>query len=448
MSLENQLAKNMIRFGVKNLSEQSNQKLTRLNNKLLGEQLIKFKKGRRRSFNWSWGKDAEGSIPFENYQKNLVNKDPATWDAYLKANEGKFVKLLDSDSIANWQELKTDEANKGYAVAAIEQFNESYPKFKWQHAYCDTEEAIEEKILQLPKPKKTTPAVDFNGISAPSIEFPSQGMGSNFFVDNLFEPTAEFAAAVTADIIEPLLEKAATMINHPKTTEASVKYPKFHLDMLRVVTSCSRFRNTGDAKDMTFLELAEARANAAKDYILKRLNDLGPGIVTVDDESDIEIKFDGENGDGSSGPNPLAPYQVPRDDRGRAGMMKEIWSEVTAAARRDNWGAPLADKAQYNNFKYCRAGIGLSANLAWMPKPDGEPGDEEPDYEVIVIPVPTKNYGVYFFSEAKDYGFGFRLPKIKFGKIRIRKPRWFSKFIDWLTPPRKQKNITKCFTNW
>jgi len=445
MNLENKLAENMIRFGVKNLSEQSNQKLTRLNNKLLSEQLIKFSKGRWRSFSWKRGKEGSQSIPFENYQKNLVNKDPTTWDAYLKDNEAKFLKILDPGSMANWQELKSDETNKGYAVAALEQFNASYGKFKWKYSFCDTEDRIEEIIMRLPKPPAVVPPVDFNGISAPSIEFPVQGMGSNFFVDNLFAPTAEFEAAVTADIIKPLLEKAATMINHPKTTEASAEYPKFHLDMLHVVTSCSRFRNTGDAKDMTFLKLAEERANAARNYILQRLRDLGPGIVVVDGESDIEIQFTGENGDGSSGPNPLAPYQVPRDENGRAGMQNEIWSTGAGEARRDNWGNPLASKALYNNFKYCRAGVGLSANLAWMPKPDEEPGSEEPDFEIIVIPVPTKNYGVYFFSPAKYFGFGFRLPKIEFGKIDIPTPRWFRKFKNFLNPTRKEKRTVKCF---
>ena len=443
MSLENQLAKNMIRFGVKNLSEHSNQKLT-----LLSEQLkFKFKWGKWHYYKWKRGNSGDQSIPFKDYQKDLKNTDPTTWDAYLKDNEAKFLRVLDPENLANWQELKTDETNKGYAVAALEQFNASYGKFKWKHAYCDTEDGVDQRIKLLPKSAKAAP-VDFNGISAPTIEFPSTGMGSNFFVDNLFAPTAEFEAAITADIINPLLEKAALMTTHPKTTVASKKYPKFHLDELYVVTSCSRFRNTGDAKDMTFLELAEERAKAARDYIISRLTALGEGMVVVDSESDIEIKFDGENGDGSSGPNPLAPYQVPNDENGRAGMEKEIWSTGLAVARRDNWGTPLANKALYNDFKYCRAGVGLSANLAWLPKPDGEPGTGKTEYDVIIINIPTKDYGIYFFSPQKYGHFKWRWPSLDFsGKAKLpMPPKWFRKFRDWLKKLGRKKYVTTgCF---
>jgi len=449
MSLENKLAENMIRFGVKNLSEQSNQKLTRLSEQLISEQLkVKLKWGKWHYHRWKRGNAGDQSIPFKDYQKNLVNKDPTTWDAYLKDNEAKFVRVLDPENMANWQELKTDETNKGYAVAALEQFNASYGKFKWKYAYCDTEDGVEQRIMKLAKVAPPKTPVDYNGISAPTIEFPSQGMGSNFFVDNLFAPTTEFEAAVTADIINPLIEKAALMKTHPKTTEASKKYPKFHLDELYVVTSCSRFRNTGAAKEMTFSELAKARAEAARDYIISRLKALGEGIVVVDKESDIQIKFDGENGDGSSGPNPLAPYQVPRDDNGRAGMQNEIWSAGSGEARRDNWGNPLASKALYDDFKYCRAGVGLSANLAWMTPPDEEPGRGKPEYEVIIINIPTKDYGVYFFSPQRYGHFKWRLPWLDFsGKIKKpMPPKWFRTFRDWIKKLGKKKFVyTGCF---
>ncbi len=448
MNLENILAENMRRFGTKNLSEQSHIRLQQLS-----EQWLKFRWGKKR---YSWGKQikqgGETSIPFKNYDENRDMPSRESYDAYIQDNEKRFLKKLHPSSLPNWNELKQDEEHKGYAVAALMEFNKTYDTYKWKHAFCDTEDRIEQIIERKPKSSTETGSIDFNGISAPTLEFPVQGMGSNFFRDNLYEPTAEFVDAVTNDIINPLLEKAKEMDSHPKTQLATKEFPKFHLDELRIVTSCSRFRNTGNAKNMTFLELAAARANAAKNYILKRLSELGEGMVIVDEASDIQVEYTGENGDGSTGPNPPADNMVPipgKECGKETAVYNPTMNKNELNKHRRNYGYPHTDKSAYDEYKYCRASIGLSANLAWLTTPDKIPyGDDEPDFEIIVLDIPTKDYGIFFYSPSKWIGISFRLPVIKFNIPKMQKPRWFRRFKNWLTPTRKVKRKIDCFDNW
>ena len=114
MSLENKLAKNMIRFGVKNLSEHSNQKLT-----LLSEQLkIKWKKGKFKF--WGSSGTVQQTVDPVDWQARIETlKDD--WDEYLTDNEQSMTKKMNSTSLTHWDEIKSNPETKGYAVASLEQ---------------------------------------------------------------------------------------------------------------------------------------------------------------------------------------------------------------------------------------------------------------------------------------------------------------------------------------
>lgn len=450
MSLENKLAKNMIRFGVKNLSEHSNQKLT-----LLSEQLkIKFKWVK--AFRWDWSRGVAGheDIPFSNYAQDIVT-DKEEWDSYLEENEAQFLKVLHPSFVSNWEELKADPLHKGYAVAALEKFNDTYPTYKWKYAFCGSETEIETILRKEPRPPVGKPGTDFNGITAP-IEFPVNGNGSTFFENNRFEPTQAFIDALETDVLSKIRETAKSMLYNKDMSS-----PKFHLRELEVLTSCSRYRNTQDAADKTFMQLSEDRNNAATTYIKNELTKLG---VVIDENTSIRTNSNGHNKnlktglyDGSSGPNPPYPNSIPISGKEGDIWASEVYNRKTgdtkaeaklnrAIEHRNEYGEPHKNPAMYDQYKYCIAGLMISANTGWTKDPAPEGGEESmPSYTILEYPIETKNYGVSFYSNPKYFGFGLKLPWFKLeGKSNWNKPRWWRKLTSTKTKKRKLSG-TPCF---
>lgn len=105
-----------------------------------------------------------------------------------------------------------------------------------------------------------------------------------------------------------------------------------------ISTSASRYRNTGNAKNMSFIELSQKRAEEIHKYVISELG----GLVKFPNPV-LDIK--GENGDGSSGPNPPTPNQF---------FNKEGKLISTGNDGRDDFGKPLTNPKDYDKYKYCR----------------------------------------------------------------------------------------------
>ena len=59
------------------------------------------------------------------------------WDELLNSKYAKkMVSLMKSGSQRAWEELKQDKENKGFAVAAVEYFMETYKEKKWKKSNC------------------------------------------------------------------------------------------------------------------------------------------------------------------------------------------------------------------------------------------------------------------------------------------------------------------------
>ena len=70
-----------------------------------------------------------------------------------------------------------------------------------------------------------------------------------------------------------------------------------------IATSASRYRNTGEAQQMNFKELSQARSESVYSYIVNELSSIISDISTAK----VTLNSNGKNGDGSSGPNPPSP---------------------------------------------------------------------------------------------------------------------------------------------
>lgn len=385
--------------------------------KLVNEKLkIRIKKGKTRRFNLTFRRGGSMAIDPMEWEQEIQTPE-AEWDTYLAQNEGVMLAKMSEASKNNWEEVKADPKIKGYAVVALEKFIESDPTYKWQHVFCNNEEGIKQEFQKIPRlPDSAEAPADTNGINMP-IEFPMNGPSNTLFADNAWAPTPDFEARLNTEVIEPLKQIAASMVYNKNMSE-----PKFFLRSIEIHTSCSRYRNTGAAAQMTFDALSKSRNDAAKDFIVKKLAEIG---VMVDESTQITQDWKGGNEDGSTGPNPPAPIAITRDGR-----------EAVSAREneRDDFGAPIADKAAYDKFKYCIAGMEIVANTNWSEKPETTPekskGDEE--YEVVKIDIPTKEYGIGFFSKPKKISFKFWLPKIEIhGKLWRKHSGKYKKGKNW-----------------
>jgi hypothetical protein len=289
------------------------------------------------------------------------------WDTFL-ANDGEMTKLMDETSLSIWNQLKSDEDDKGYAVIALEQFNDTYPKFKWTSVIVGNEETFEEQVIK--GQEKVYPAVP--------IKFPNEiSPSSNFFKDNYYQVTPLFVETVNTDIIQPLVAQMAEL-------KPPAGKPKAFLDMIDVVSSCSTLPNgpSPDGKTYTFDELSKLRAQTAMNYIIDQLQKIG---VLVNESTKKTMDYMGENGDGTSGPS---------------------WLKVPQAEK----------KAKRPEFeKYKKVDIELSVILNTNEEPIKETTPDE------VIRIPKDNYMIEFSKPPKG-SLRITLPKIKIRwKKRIRK---------------------------
>ena len=385
--------------------------------KLVNEKLkIRISKGKTHRFSLTFRKGGSMTIDPMDWEQE-INTPEAEWDNYLAQNEAKIMERMSETSKKHWAEIKADPKIKGYAVVALEKFLQSDPNYHWQYVFCDNEAGIKQEFQRIPKlPANAEAPADTNGINMP-IEFPMNGPSNTLFADNAWAPTPDFETRLNTEVIEPLKQIAASMVYNKNMSE-----PKFFLRSIEIHTSCSRYRNTGAAAQMTFDALSKARNNAAKDFIVKKLAEIG---VTVDQDTQITQDWKGGNGDGSTGPNPPAPIAITRDGR-----------EAVAAKEdaRDDFGAPIADKTAYDKFKYCIAGMEIVANTNWSEKPASETEKDKDDeeFEVVKIDIPTKDYGIGFFSKPKRIAFKFRLPKIEiYGKLWRKHSGKYKKGKNW-----------------
>jgi len=180
------------------------------------------------------------------------------------------------------------------------------------------------------------------------------------------------------EIAEALKESFKTNVLD-SITESKKQFPKasYTLESMTVKTSCSRLRNSGDAANLSFKELSEARARTAAIYMLDELKKYGV-LNSVYDNKIVKTETDGKNGDGTSGPNP--PVGLRYIPRGQEKMEPAAPDETN----RNDFGKPLDVSVQdimkdtpnpYDEFKYLIVEIKLKAKYS-------EPTTSAPKFRV------------------------------------------------------------------
>lgn len=389
---------------------------------------LTFGKGKGSSYEeFDSEESMEPSIPEEEYE------------TYLKDNEKTMVSLMTNTSRRNWETLKSDPDDVAYAVAVLERFNDTYEDKQWKKVGVGLDvNTFKSEIKQDPI---------INDIEGEEIVYPFQtfdfpfDMSSepNLFVDN--EWKEEYANVFT--------QQVGTLVNQVsevlKNLNPPAGKPKGYIKALYLESSASRFRNGGNAADLTFLELSNKRLETAKKIITDKLNAIGVGF---DSSTTFDFKPQGTNGDGTSGPNP--PNGFGYIEKGEYKMSPNCVPQVNTCllngrnVKRNECGEPHLSKKDYDQYKYIRGTIVIVFNDTVKKLPDVTPPDtDKKDLEPFVEYIETDSYPIYFFSPGKK-PFRIPLPGIRVKWDKLFQKSYVRKGKPTYGPPNKKPGETKC----
>jgi hypothetical protein len=227
----------------------------------------------------------------------------------------------------------------------------------WQEI-IDEDQYFAADTIKFVKPKKWIKSISFSKQSEStekeenkepfvSIDW-VEGSTKDYFLDNYSDLTPKGKRDIEDNYIAPISSAIAEGQKTAKFLGGCIHY-------LKVLTSASRFKNTGIAADLSFLELSQKRNDTVYNYVIQRLKDIGITINCGPDTS-IVRNSEGENGDGTSGPNP------PGGDNSK--------------------GKPHNSKKEYDQYKFNRVYLGVGLNFEKKSIPT--PGPESTKYKVEV----------------------------------------------------------------
>ena len=301
--------------------------------------------------------------------KDMLGKLMYDINKIIEKNKSKVESLLsDENSKTNWNEILNDESQRPLAAdVCVKARDTKNPPTK---------------IVIVRGSDIVTPGETITGKTEyPSVVVytPKNFDTSEWFENNQYTLNQKGMEQINQLFIQPLIDSKKDAI--AKNSKVKVNYC---LQSIKIDSSCSRFVNTGDAKDLTFEQLAYKRAESANTYLREQIKNLG---VTIGCQTpalpESQINYKGSNNDGSSGPNPPKGYKIPNS--GKEGDYNNDES------KRNQYGAPLegADKGgqkSYAQFRYTKISAEFGVDVIYPPSEDIEiktlPGDKTPQYTV------------------------------------------------------------------
>jgi len=337
---------------------------------------------------------------------SITNSQPDTpqaeWQEYYDKYNKKFVRRINTKGgKAIWEKHwdVDDGKYKPFMIDALEEFN-VFRKKKGKV-----------KIYVNDKPKKEIIKGEIIPSPIVQYQFPVDGQpDAQYFVDNCYEILPSFVTQI--DLLIAQVVKSAQGKKAPQGKK------QFWLESLEIVSSCSAVPNgktcgeTTLSTAMTFPELAEARGNAAKEYLMEKLKGINCGIGVYNDDGDetkitINSKGDGTL-PGTSGPDwdpEYAKYIKPW----KASGQKTIVSDDNAEELKRNKVNVTEINSiftQYEKAKKCVMGLGILVNTESEGDQEREPDEIIfTDKLIVTMNIPGRS--------PKDIRIGWRWPKIR-----------------------------------
>ena len=265
-----------------------------------------------------------------------------------RANFNKLLRFINTPSVESTSRMEmvisAFEVAQNIADEVYSQWNDSLKK---------------NMVLTITEKTEMTAGETVGG----NVEFPidwNPDANVQLYVNNQWEVSPEFINSFNQNVVS-------------KITTLKERFPQIEISLLSldVQTSASRYRNTGQASELSFQELSGYRNNSAKDYIIATLQENG---VAGTDAVTPTQQYLGGNGDGTTGPNPPEPNAYV--DGGNVKM------NTTPTEPRNQFGEPHSTPEEYNQYKYLKVSIKLKATLP-QPSPEQE-GVTVFKYELII----------------------------------------------------------------
>jgi hypothetical protein len=278
-------------------------------------------------------------------EPKLKNRRPGNMDLSLRDSIISIINTTD-DSRSNFANLLKEFNTPLTSDASVLERDSLISSFVLaqnlvNEVYSQWNDSLKKNmVLTITESTETVPGESIGG----TVEFPIEwnpDTNIQLYVNNEWN--------LSPESIESYNQNVLSKINIVKE-----QFPNaiISLKSLDIQTSASRYRNTGQASDLSFQELSGYRNNSAKDYIIASLKENG---VTETDTVTPTQEYLGGNGDGTTGPNPPEPNAYV--DGGNVKM------NTTPTEPRNQFGEPQATPEEYNQYKYLKVKIVLAATL-------------------------------------------------------------------------------------
>lgn len=320
----------------------------------------------------------------------------------------KATKSETAEELAKW---KADPAKKALYALLLVDLDSNDGREDYKNALSknrssvivagvQTKTKVTQPGTQSQTPQSTTPP---NAISVP-FTYSQNGSKGDVFVVNEWILSDSFKAA-----IDQILQEIKQTVD---TLTPPADKPKAFCSTIIIESSCSTAPNGTPksspgaekyaGKTISFMDLSKERANSVLNYIKTGLSSVG---VLVDSDTKIEIKYLGQNGDGTSGP---------------------AWNTVEGA---DN----AAKLAQVKQYQMAKADFEILFNTTSQTITTAV--EERPQEKIVppqVVEVPAGEYKLTI--ALTTFRLRIKFPKLHFPTIRLPK-----------IGSRRNWGSTKCF---
>lgn len=320
-----------------------------------------------------------------NYESEK-NKLETSVNEILK-NEDSVRKLLDGDEqIQIWDEILKNA--KYFAADVIYKVISKSGK-PYKYARLGTRNTISQLKTEA---DKTEGGVKPGPFQEDTITFPSNKSQTGFFENNAWNLSQTGVDEFYQTFIVPYVN---TLNEYRKSFPGT----RMCIKNISINASASRFRNRGEAQNMTFKQLSDARAKSTYEFLIEQYQKIKGnstlngtkwehgGTQWCEGTPKFVINSDGQNGDGTSGPNPPYPNLfLPK------GGTQFVYGDPNTAKgkqielKRNEFGEPIKSTDEgggnsYEKFRYVipTVNIVFDYNLNSDEVETTEPDTTEPD---------------------------------------------------------------------
>jgi hypothetical protein len=342
-------------------------------------------------------------------EENAINRHDELFKQYGD-NYSKFIQALanypaNKNNWMYWHFRLTQDTRKEFLNEFVNWLNSGDRNIKKIAQTPELESNKGSKITARIERGSISVDVEKGEIPAPPPQpFMFDMQGNNTFIDNKSDISSEMQVRID-DFIKKITPRIQKTLQNKKGVVTC--------DKIDIAASSSRFRNTNEAKNLTWAQLSEQRANKVYEEIYNRLAELG-----VKFKNNHKVLRGGLNGDGSSGPNPGKNDKGQQYTISRDGSYNNVLSKNEYTPENINkLGDPHATKQDYDKYKFCIVEVVVSGLYVEDPDPYTE------------------------ITKSREWSIEFKVSD------KMGQPRKLGKFNTpiWTIPKSKgTPNLTKC----